>query len=141
MGIMIKFLVFIGFIVLPFIVLIPFLIRYTKNIEILISIYLRMFVVNFFTGLALAFVFHPIIFCYVDEALDMFILGLLMIYIPVIYYPYFYSELHYECPRCGSRHTVKLDDSDGEYFDMDFHCKQCHKNFTIERKSIGGWGD
>jgi len=132
-------LVFIGFMVLPFIVLIPFLIWYTKDDDVFMLIYFRMFLVNLLTGLSLAFIFHPLIFGY--EGKGIITIGCLRGLIPIIYYPYFYSELHYECPRCGSRHTVKLDDSDGEYFDMDFHCKQCHKNFTIERKSIGGWGD
>ena len=61
--------------------------------------------------------------------------------ISVVYYDYFYKEAHYKCPQCGSRKTVKLDDSDGEYFDMDFHCKHCNKDFTIDKSSIGGWPD
>ena len=59
----------------------------------------------------------------------------------VVYYDYFYKEAHHKCPYCGSRKTVKTDDSDGDYFDMDFHCKHCNKDFTIEKSSIGGWPD
>ena len=59
----------------------------------------------------------------------------------IVYYDYFYKKAHYKCPHCGSRKTVKTDDSDGEYFDMDFHCKHCNKDFTIDKSSIGGWPD
>lgn len=61
--------------------------------------------------------------------------------ISVVYYDYFYKEAHHKCPHCGSRKTVKLDDNDGEYTNMDFYCKNCDKNFTIERSCIGGWPD
>jgi hypothetical protein len=61
--------------------------------------------------------------------------------ISVVYYDYFYKEAHHKCPHCGSRKTVKLDDNDGEYTNMDFYCKNCDKNFTIERSCTGCWPD
>lgn len=61
--------------------------------------------------------------------------------ISVVYYDYFYKEAYHICPYCGSENAVKTDDSDGEYFDMDFHCKHCNKDFTIDKSSTGGWPD
>lgn len=61
--------------------------------------------------------------------------------ISAVYYDYFYNEAHRKCHHCNSLNTVKLDDSDGEYFDMSFRCKDCGKVFTIGRSSIGGWPD
>lgn len=61
--------------------------------------------------------------------------------ISVVYYDYFYKKAHYKCPHCGSRKTVKLDDADGEYINMHFHCKNCNKDFTIEKSCTGCWPD
>lgn len=62
-------------------------------------------------------------------------------YISIYYYYWFYKQAHKECPKCGSRNIVKLDTSDGEYFDMDFHCKHCNKDFTIKKSHSGCWPD
>lgn len=131
--------VLMGLMVLPFIVLIPILISYTRNYHIFASIYGRMLLVNLFAGISLSIIFFPIYSGFAD--VGTIVVGCLVGIIPLIYYPYFYGELHYKCPHCGSIHTVKTDDSDGEYFNMGFHCKHCNKDFTIERISIGGWPD
>lgn len=44
-------------------------------------------------------------------------------------------------PHCGSRNIIKLNDSDGEFSDMDFHCKNCNKDFTIKKSHSGCWPD
>lgn len=61
--------------------------------------------------------------------------------ISVAYYDYYYKAAHMKCPHCGSRKTIKLDDADGEYTNMSFHCKNCNKGFTINRSCTGCWPD
>lgn len=65
----------------------------------------------------------------------------LVLFVELLYYYYFWKETHYRCPNCGSRHTLKLDDSDGEYISMDFKCRKCGKTWNIPNSSIGGWPD
>lgn len=62
-------------------------------------------------------------------------------YISIYYYYWFYKQAHKECPNCGSTKTVKLNDSDGEFSDMHFHCKHCNKDFTIKKSHSGCWPD
>lgn len=53
----------------------------------------------------------------------------------------FYEEPDRKCPHCGSKDTVKTNNSDGEFSDMDFHCKNCNKDFTIKKSHSGCWPD
>lgn len=73
------------------------------------------------------------------EGMIFIILGILL-FIGLIFF-IFNKELNYKCPHCGSKDTVQTNNSDGEYFDMEFHCKHCNKDFTIESRHIGGWPD
>lgn len=70
-----------------------------------------------------------------------FIVSSIFLFFEIICYWCFWKETHYKCPNCGSRHTLKLDDSDGEYTPMSFKCRKCCKFFTIPNRSIGGWPD
>lgn len=73
------------------------------------------------------------------EGIIFIVLGILL-FMGLIYI-IFGKGLNHECPHCGSKDTVQLDNSDGEYLDMHFHCKHCNKDFTIEAAHIGGWPD
>lgn len=117
----------------------PFYIRF--------SLCKRMMLVNLYTAMWVFFtlkliVLNPYCISHVwNTLIPACLWALLFAVISIIYYGYFYREAHYKCPHCGSRNTVKTDDSDGEYLSMGFHCKNCNKGFTIGRSCSGGWPD
>lgn len=125
--------------------LIP-LVFYKAPFYIRFSLCKRMVIVNFYTAfwicLATMLIGNNI---HMINSISDIIGCILWVALPgsisIVYYDYFYKEAHHKCPYCGSRKTVKLDDADGEYVGMDFHCKNCDKNFHINRSCSGGWPD
>ena len=127
--------------------LIP-IIFYKAPFYIRFSLCKRMILVNFYTAAWIGFVVRRIVLNpyrlnhVMNSLIPACIWVIVFLTISVIFYVYFYKEAHYKCPYCGSRNTVKTDDGDGEYFDMDFHCRNCNKDFTIENDYVGGgWPD
>ena len=124
---------------------------YGNDFDVKWGIFKRMIFLNWFTSITLSFIFFHIsaLFSIIDFDKEiqvqgnLFLLTVLSIvlFIELFYYYCFWKETHYRCPNCGSRHTLKLDDSDGEYFSMDFNCRECGKTWNIPNSSIGGWPD
>lgn len=124
---------------------------YGNDFDVKWGIFKRMIFLNCFTSITL---FFEIIFInslisiiqnydrkQLQVCLTFLFLTSMPLFIELCYYYYFWNETHYKCPNCGSRHTLKLDDSDGEYFSMYFKCRKCDERFNIPNSSIGGWPD
>lgn len=67
-------------------------------------------------------------------------LGILL-FIGLMSFIFYDEKSNRKCPHCSSRNIIKLNDSDGEFSDMDFHCKNCNKDFTIKKSHSGCWPD
>lgn len=74
------------------------------------------------------------------EGIIFVVLGILL-FRGLMYFIFMMKIQKRKCPHCGSRNIIKLNDSDGEFSDMDFHCKNCNKDFTIKKSHSGCWPD
>ena len=125
--------------VIPFVIIFFLLLTYTSSYEIFKSVYIRMSPLNMFTGVAVWCFVGPLL---IPDALqEARSIGIILTLISIGCYIHFWKALHHTCSHCGSRHTVKIDDSDGEYWSMDFKCKKCNKEFTVGASSARCSGD